>query len=484
MAKIAKNIKTFRTENNMTQDALAEKLSVTRQTISSWENGRTQPDIDMLEALSEALGTDIEALIYGKKRNVGLEDDGKQRSKKMLTVILSAIGTLLLTAGVIIIFFDFWQRVAELLKNILAFLPLAAGAGFGLFAAFSKKKSVLLRESAGIVWIAGVIATNALVNSIYSVDFGFGNLFLADVLLTLPAVFLLDAAAPFTVSTVMVSWWHIIGIDGFNSLSINTSFVFCNIISFVLLAVLGVFAFKTHKQQKHYTQTLFVLAAAVNYIIFTVSGDFGEIGIIGALAALLLINCTAGYSKVLSRISDAALALTMVICVYLQWDFTVYDYAFKLDLFSKIYTAIQIISVVALAALATAAAAKNFKKNKLRPLRCIFVLGMLFTFFILSGFDEFIYAYVLLALAYGITLLIEALGEVDLFKVNVGLLTICAAVVCVLWSIDLSVITIGIVFVASGAALLTVNGVTIKKMKKAKEQLSVADGESEVRDDA
>ena len=36
---IGKNIKQFRNEKNMTQDQLAEKLSVTRQAVSNWENG-------------------------------------------------------------------------------------------------------------------------------------------------------------------------------------------------------------------------------------------------------------------------------------------------------------------------------------------------------------------------------------------------------------------------------------------------------------
>lgn len=42
MAKVSKNIKKLRTEKNLTQDALAEKINVTRQTISSWENGVSQ----------------------------------------------------------------------------------------------------------------------------------------------------------------------------------------------------------------------------------------------------------------------------------------------------------------------------------------------------------------------------------------------------------------------------------------------------------
>ncbi len=57
----------------MTQEQLAERLNVTRQTLSSWETGRTQPDIDTLHSLSLVLEVSVEELIYGKnpdrKRN-------------------------------------------------------------------------------------------------------------------------------------------------------------------------------------------------------------------------------------------------------------------------------------------------------------------------------------------------------------------------------------------------------------------------------
>ena len=53
----------------LTQDALAGMLHVTRQTVSSWEIGRTEPDLDTLLALAEALHCDATELIYGVKRN-------------------------------------------------------------------------------------------------------------------------------------------------------------------------------------------------------------------------------------------------------------------------------------------------------------------------------------------------------------------------------------------------------------------------------
>ena len=55
MAEISKNIKKFRKESEMTQQELAEKLNVTRQTVSNWENGKTQPDIDMLQNIAGEL---------------------------------------------------------------------------------------------------------------------------------------------------------------------------------------------------------------------------------------------------------------------------------------------------------------------------------------------------------------------------------------------------------------------------------------------
>ena len=59
MADVGKNIRLLRTQRKMTQDELAEKLFVSRQTVSNYETGRSQPDIDTLLRIAEAL--DVEA---------------------------------------------------------------------------------------------------------------------------------------------------------------------------------------------------------------------------------------------------------------------------------------------------------------------------------------------------------------------------------------------------------------------------------------
>ncbi|MBR6553429.1 MAG: helix-turn-helix transcriptional regulator [Clostridia bacterium] len=63
---IGENIKNFRTERNMTQEALAEQLNVTRQAISKWENNNGEPDLDMLHEIAVALHVTVEELLYGK----------------------------------------------------------------------------------------------------------------------------------------------------------------------------------------------------------------------------------------------------------------------------------------------------------------------------------------------------------------------------------------------------------------------------------
>lgn len=56
-----------RKKAGMSQEALAEQLHVTRQTISNWESGKSLPDIESLKALAQALNVPIERLIYDKQ---------------------------------------------------------------------------------------------------------------------------------------------------------------------------------------------------------------------------------------------------------------------------------------------------------------------------------------------------------------------------------------------------------------------------------
>lgn len=57
------NIKTIRKSKGLSQEELALKLNVVRQTVSKWEQGLSVPDADMLISLSEALETPVSTLL-------------------------------------------------------------------------------------------------------------------------------------------------------------------------------------------------------------------------------------------------------------------------------------------------------------------------------------------------------------------------------------------------------------------------------------
>ena len=60
---LSENIKTIRKSKGLSQQELAAKLNVVRQTVSKWEQGLSVPDSDLLIALSEALETPVSTLL-------------------------------------------------------------------------------------------------------------------------------------------------------------------------------------------------------------------------------------------------------------------------------------------------------------------------------------------------------------------------------------------------------------------------------------
>lgn len=57
------NIKAIRKSKGLSQQELAVKVNVVRQTVSKWEQGLSVPDSDLLIALSEALETPVSTLL-------------------------------------------------------------------------------------------------------------------------------------------------------------------------------------------------------------------------------------------------------------------------------------------------------------------------------------------------------------------------------------------------------------------------------------
>ena len=62
-------LKNLREKNNLTQEEMAQKVNVTRQAVSRWETGETQPNPEMLKVLSKEFDVSINTLL-GSPRTI------------------------------------------------------------------------------------------------------------------------------------------------------------------------------------------------------------------------------------------------------------------------------------------------------------------------------------------------------------------------------------------------------------------------------
>ena len=76
---IGNRIQKFRKEKGMTQEELAEKLGLSSQAVSKWENDASCPDISMLPKLCNLLGVTADELLSGKTETAKVVPDGKRK---------------------------------------------------------------------------------------------------------------------------------------------------------------------------------------------------------------------------------------------------------------------------------------------------------------------------------------------------------------------------------------------------------------------
>ncbi|MBC5626214.1 helix-turn-helix transcriptional regulator [Clostridium sp. NSJ-49] len=97
--EIGKQIKKYRSEMKLSQDELAEKIFVSRQTISNWENNKSYPDVKSLLLLSSLFNVSLDILIKGDleemKEKIKTEDiDGFKHDSNIFSILL--LSTILL----------------------------------------------------------------------------------------------------------------------------------------------------------------------------------------------------------------------------------------------------------------------------------------------------------------------------------------------------------------------------------------------------
>ena len=92
--ELGKQIRRYRGELNLSQDLLAEKIYVSRQTISNWENDKSYPDVNSLIRLSEVFHISIDILIKGDIEK--MKEQIKTKDRKQFFRLGNIFGVMLI----------------------------------------------------------------------------------------------------------------------------------------------------------------------------------------------------------------------------------------------------------------------------------------------------------------------------------------------------------------------------------------------------
>ncbi len=131
-------MKQLRKDNNLTQEGLAEKLGVTRQAISNWENNRNLPDIEMLICISKTFSISLDELILGGNDMTQMEEkliqDGSENKRVKMYMVSNLAGAVFFVLGIALLLLkgmtvEYVDDAGVLHENFFL-LPL----GFGLIA--------------------------------------------------------------------------------------------------------------------------------------------------------------------------------------------------------------------------------------------------------------------------------------------------------------------------------------------------------------
>ena len=91
--KIGLQLQQQRIRHNMSQNDLAEKLNISRQSISKWENAGSLPSFNNVVAISDLFDISLDELIRGDEELMNkFKDDGKIRLNHVETIIFGGIG--------------------------------------------------------------------------------------------------------------------------------------------------------------------------------------------------------------------------------------------------------------------------------------------------------------------------------------------------------------------------------------------------------
>lgn len=479
MAKISKNIKRLRTEKGFTQDLLAEKLYISRQAVSSWENDRTQPDVEMLAKLSEIFEVSIEELIYGKKHNTNLETE-KPNYNSTLMIVFSILGALLVGVGLVLIFVTFWQDMPLFSKGLLSFLPLIAGQASGLFVLMKKKDKVPWCEGGSVLWTAGIAATLTLIYNIFDLSIDWQNILLLVTLSVMPIIVMLRSVAPLAVYYgCSISWGYSVYEEKEALLALILAVVFL-----VVGCVHSAYLLKNENKSHRSVFAVWLSVIAVTAFIFIMGMGIedialGLVGLMTVFICLYLLSFRDGDMAMPYKIPG--LLGTAALMFVSGW---IYFSSIEANKYNVIYVAVCIIAIIVTALVAKLSGKDRFALVYIGAVCVSYIISICSLYAMGDSFDEdiaelFLAVLRVPALVGYVAMIIAGGREKKLIPINVGFVGVSAITIVLVAQSGLSMLGNGIMLLIFGGILLAINF----KISRSKQKTPDTENNGEVQSD-
>lgn len=145
LVKIGTFLKELRKEKNITQEELADKMGVSRRTVSRWETGSNMPDMDILIDISDFYGVDLREILDGERKDSQMDKEMKETVLKVAEFsneekanILKNMHVLFVAAMVFLILLiatQFIDGLNDHLRNFLTGMSMGIGLGMTILGA-------------------------------------------------------------------------------------------------------------------------------------------------------------------------------------------------------------------------------------------------------------------------------------------------------------------------------------------------------------
>ena len=187
---ICEILKQSRVDAELSQEAAAEKIGVSRQTMSNWETGKSYPDIASVIAMSDVYGVSLDSLMKGDtnmikhlEESTNVTRSNKQKAASIIALLISIIGiplVILAFGGEFGDFIDLPSWIAIIIP-ILAVLTITRSFktfGIGFRAALFPKKEISDETCKQAVSLFRLLSKTAIISGVIMSMIGFANMLL------------------------------------------------------------------------------------------------------------------------------------------------------------------------------------------------------------------------------------------------------------------------------------------------------------------